>query len=114
MLSLNTYEISREKSLDITTLKKSSRISEKDARNLCVKVLGEKDKEMNFKQSYQYEDTLMQNEKEYYIFYVAWLVDDNHWSSVGYVMVSAEGNEIFSGIKDDKGDYYLSEKIWTK
>jgi len=89
-------------------------ISEEDAANLCRTILGETAEETGFMLAYRCVEIIEFEEQNYYVLTISWLVDDNHWSYIGEVMVSASGDEIYSGIVDLEGNYYLVEKLWGK
>jgi len=89
-------------------------ISEEDAAILCRNMLGEAAGETGFLLSYRCVETIGFEDQYYYVMYMSWLVDDNHWSYIGEVIVSASGDEIYSGAVDQGGNYNLVEKLWEK
>ena len=100
-------------------------ISEYEAMILCREVLGEYDNfnedriiyfgfNTGFKFSYLCDAAVKCKDIQYYVMRVSWLVDDDHWSYIGKVMVSANGDEIYAYSIDQEGNYYLAEKLWEK
>ena len=89
-------------------------ISEEDAINLCHTVIGDKAMENGFKLGYRCDARVKCNGIQYYVITMSWLVDDNHWSYLGEILVSTKGNQIYSGTIDNEGNYYLAEKLWEK
>ena len=89
-------------------------ISEVDAAILCRTVLGEKAKETGFLLAYRCDDIIEYQNQNYYVMIVSWLVDGYHWSYIGEVMVSKNGDEIYSGAIDREKNYYIVEKLWEK
>ena len=87
-------------------------ISEEDAINLCRTVLGDKAMENGFILGYRCDARIECNGTQYYVITMSWLVDDNHWSYIGELMISTNGNQIYSGTIDYDGNYYLDEKLW--
>jgi hypothetical protein len=77
-------------------------------------VLGEAADDTGFRLAYRFVEAIEFEDQYYYVMYMSWLVDDNHWSYIGEVMVSASGDEIYSGAVDREGNYFIVEKLWEK
>jgi len=82
-------------------------ISEEEAAKLCVTVFGEKNEKTGFKYGYRRVGAVEFKGKYYYVMFRTWLVDDNHWSNIGYAMVSVNGDAVYDGVIDDAGNYYF-------
>jgi len=89
-------------------------ISAEEAAHICRVVLGEAEEESGFKVAYLYIETIEYGNQSYYVMHVSWLVDDNHWSYIGEVIVSTNGEKIYSGAVDREGNYFLVEKLWEE
>ena len=89
-------------------------ISEEEALNLCFSIVGEKCEETGFRLAYHYVGAIEYEGAEYYVMNMTWLVDDNHWSYIGELIVSANGDKIYDGVIDEEGNYYLGQKRWQK
>ena len=89
-------------------------ISENDATNLCLTIIGEKAEETGFKLAYRCVGAVEFESQNYYVMYRSWLVDDNHWSYIGYAMVSIDGDKIYDGVVDREENYYFGKKLWDK
>lgn len=87
-------------------------VSVEDAANLCRTVLGETSEETGFKLAYRYVKTIEVNNRSYYVMIMSWLVDNNHWSYIGEVIVSTSGDEVYSGAINREGNYFFIEKLW--
>lgn len=93
-------------------------ISTDEAINLCAKKLGDKDEETGNSLVYSYECTVSFQGKEYYVIYRSWIVDEGtdaaHPSFIGYAIVVVDGSEIYDGLDDQVGNYYVGDKLWGK
>lgn len=85
-------------------------ITESEAIDLCFEMIGKSSEETGFKLAYRCIGAIECKGVEYYVMNVTWLVDDNHWSYIGEVMVSANGDEIYDGVSEN-GDYYLHKLL---
>lgn len=85
--------------------------SEEVAIGLCRTVLGTTDEETGFKLSYLFEKEIEINGDNYFVMKVRWLVDNNHWSYIGEVMVSVNSGEIYAASTDREGNYFLWERL---
>ena len=95
-----------------------------EAVTLCQKVLGEKDDENFIFQlaevhtgrniGYRCDGAVEYNEKQYYIVCVLW--SDNEdivWSTIGFLGVAANGNEIHDALRNSDGTYSLGKRLWN-
>lgn len=70
--------------------------NEKKAEQILFNEFGEKDELTGNQYSYNYIGIFKDKKsKEYYIFDLKWLVDNNHLSSIGYYAVSLENNDYY-------------------
>ena len=96
-------------------------ITEEDAKNLCREIIGDIadgssliiEHNTGFKLAYRCDAAIEYEGVQYYVINMTWLVDDNHWSSIGDLMVSANGNEIFYGIQHSDGTFSIGKSIWS-
>ena len=72
-------------------------ITPEQAQELLVKVLGEKDEETGNLYSFGYENTMVVDGSEYYVFTWGWLVDD-HVSHLTDLFVKTDGSAIYEGV----------------
>jgi len=89
-------------------------ITQDEAASLCRTVLGEKEEETGFDLAYLYIATVEIDGNEYYVIHRSWLVDNNHWSYIGYAIVSVAGDRIYEGTIDNEGYYCISGILWEK
>ena len=97
-------------------------ISEEQVSILCRKVIGEKDNNTSpiykgfntdFELSYLCDGAIECRGVQYYVVRMSWLVDNNHWSYIGDLIVSANGYEIYSGLKHSDGTYSFGQMLWS-
>ena len=97
-------------------------LSPDEAISLCYEKLGETDGEGGYdrgnntgnKIGYRCVGAVKFKDKNYYILYTSWLVSNNHWSYIGYTLVSADADEIYDGAIDSDGNKKKKKKIWEK
>ena len=70
----------------------SNPIDAETAKNLLLNEYGESDRETGFKFSFKFEEMILYKELSCYKFRIQWLVDDNHWSTIGFVGVTPNGD----------------------
>jgi len=96
-ISKTDYTISV--SNDVTTDEQNQNvITQQEAEKLCLDVLGDIAEENGYPISYRCIDTVSIDGKMYYVMYIAWLVNNSHWSYIGNCYVSFDGQEIYDGI----------------
>jgi len=93
------------------------------AMGLCRKVLGVKDDENSiFKMgevhtgysiTYLCEAAVEYKGIQYYAMRVMWDPDSPVWSTIGFLFVSASGDEIFDGIQHSGGTYSFGIAVWN-
>lgn len=89
-------------------------ISELDAVQLCIDSLGVINEMTGFKMGYRPVGAVEYRDKQYYVIYAAWYIDDANWIYIGYHLVSANGDIIYDCEISRDGTYYVSRKLWSK
>lgn len=89
-------------------------ITVEEATNLCVEKIGRVAEETGFTFSYGCIGAIEYEGVQYYVMRTSWLVDNNHLSYVGDIMVSASGDEIYDGDHTMDNKYYLVTKRWSE
>ena len=98
-------------------------ITQNEVINICREILGEIDdanrpfgKGFNtgFKLGYRCNAALEYNDIQYYAVTMSWLVNDNHWSYIGDVIISANGDEIYEGHEHSDGTYSFGKLLWRR
>ena len=98
-------------------------ITSDEAVKLCQEVVGEKDDESFMFQlaeahtgrdiSYQIDGAVEFDGTEYYIIRMLWTGDEeNVWSTIGHLGVSAEGNEIYEVTCHSDDTYTFNDLLW--
>lgn len=89
-------------------------ISIEEAEDLCYETIGEFDEDTGFELSYRCIEAVKIEDATYYVMFISWLVDNDHWSHIGHVLVSADGAAIYSCTPNEDGSYTLDRKLWGK
>ena len=99
-------------------------ITSDEAVMLCREVFGDKHNENStfgmsegprgIPMSYLSEAAVEYKGTKYYCMRVMWLPHESTWSTIGFLLVSADGNEIHSGMRHSDGTYSLGRILWEK
>ncbi len=88
-------------------------ITADEAIALCRSEVGTVDDETGFEISYRLIGAGEYEGEQYYILRMEWLVDNNHWSYIGDLAVSAKEDKIYDTHCRDE-DCTLSDVWWEK
>lgn len=88
-------------------------ISKEEAEELCYAVLGEEDEETGYPFSFGVSGAVERSGKKYYTIRASWLVNNSHMSYIGDFFVSADGDEIYTGLALS-GEYEMTSLVWSK
>jgi len=86
---------------------RNRKITSEQAVRLLREKIGEKDPTTDFQYSFIYEKIIIYDEKEYYSIRQSWLVENSHYSFIGQLFVSTDGEEIYAGSCEDRPEIKL-------
>jgi len=82
-----------------------------EARALFVQVKGETDEETGSPRGFRCDSAIIYEGKTYYVIHVMRQVSDYLYSWCGDYFVSADGDEMISGVKQPDGFYYFGRRV---